>query len=378
MAQSAVHILEDGTIEKCHRFRKRIAGCTRTDHWETVESARIHLDNKAYLAERAVATSEFGHAEKMFHHPRRLNAAFPTTDWSSSTVRTFGAQVDAHVAQHGSLPVYLWGVMSWQKNRHGMTYDTTVTVETVMDKETLELSRRWSVVAKIAEQYRADLVMRDVELDFDSYQSSRTSYEKLREAFACAVELASPGIQFAKPDDQPTEEVVEALMGRFRDMYGAVETAMRPILEVRNDELGDFTNSEDEKIVVDVEYNRSTFSAQSFKAYFRDNLRYNKPESVEAEIRVTDRRMAGRGETFWSLYRKDGVWSVVTATKDASHDNLTPTAEDVRSHVYWHVIREINPDDQEQAFAKSQYAADLFTAVEDELALFRAGAPQPR
>jgi hypothetical protein len=280
--------------------------------------------------------------------------------------------MDAYVDRHGKLPLYLWAVMSSDLGQHSLTYRTAVRVKTVMDEESLQTDRRWSVDLRVIEERREDRILRDVDLDFSSSRAYMESYEKLREVFNCAAQLSTPGIRWAKPDTKPPEEVAEALMDRFGDMHRAVEAAMR------NDEPGDFAESSDDKIVVDVEYDRSTFSARHFKDYFRSNFSSNTAKTVDADIRVTDNRKKGRGETYWSLYRKDGVWGVVTATEEAANDYLTPTAEDVRSHVYWHVIREINVDDQEQAFAKSTFAADLFTTVEDELALFNAGAPQPR
>lgn len=379
MAQQAVHILEDGTIQQCHRFNKRFRSCELRPHWKTVEAAEIYLDNKAYLAERAAKVGEFNEAKRSFSHPRRFNAAFPTDRHSKRTVRSFSEEMDAYVADHGELPLYLHGVMLSNINTGAGTYRTTVRVSTVMDEETFQTDRRWSAELKFMPHHGEDRVLRDVDLDFSSPHASRASHEKLHEVFRCAAELTSPGIQFAKPDTPPASDVAASLMGRFKDMRGAIETVMqRNILEVRNDELGDFVNSDDEKIVVDVEYDRSTFSAKKFRAYFRENLYFNNPRTVDVDLRVTNTKVLNRGGTHWSLFRKDGAWGIVTATDEASCESSITTSEDVRSHVYWHVIREINPDNQEDAFAKSTYAADLFTIVEDELALFNAGAPQPR
>lgn len=374
MAQSAVHILEDGTIEKCRRFRSVLFACERQPHWETVRAAEIFLDNKAYLAERAATIKEFTDTERNFSHPRRIHVTFPADKWGNLTVRKFGAGMEAYVARHGALPLNLSGVMTFRINKGGgRTYLATIEVKTVMDKVTLETSRRWSVLGKVTERFKDDWILRDLELDFS--RSQIPGIEALREAFFCLFQLAVPATGWDKPGPRFAAEIDE-LISRFRDMYGAIEAVMGEPLDVSMDNLGDFRDSADDKIVVDVEYDRSLLTAQSFRDYFREHIRFNRPATVDAEVRVTDRRRDSDGETLWSLYRKDGVWSIVTAVSGgASNDSLTPTAEDVRSHVYWHVIREINPDDQEQALAKSQYAADLFTAVETELALHTAGTP---
>jgi hypothetical protein len=158
------------------------------------------------------------------------------------------------------------------------------------------------------------------------------------------------------------------MMDRATDMFNAIESAVRLDAELFFEGHGDFKDSTDDKVVVDAVYQRSTFSAQAFKDFIRSGHFY-RDTKVDADIRVTDSRGKGDAPASWTLYRKDGVWRVaVTCWDGRAFDTVATTAEEVRGHVYWQMMNEITPNKQDEAFKVSQYAADIFTMVESELA----------
>jgi hypothetical protein len=288
--------------------------------------------------------------------------------------------MDEHVAQYGSRPRYISGSLRFTlKFLHEI--DIRVVIETypVIDNEHGIVTRKWTATAmeyhhrlptitSHRQKRTHEKVLKTLDLDFSGHgREINKSFERLEELFEFAVRTSDP-LRGNGLIEFPYAEEVQGMMDRATDMFNAIESAVRLDAELFFEGHGDFKDSTDDKVVVDAVYQRSTFSAQAFKDFIRSGHFY-RDTKVDADIRVTDSRGKGDAPASWTLYRKDGVWRVaVTCWDGRAFDTVATTAEEVRGHVYWQMMNEITPNKQDEAFKVSQYAADIFTMVESELA----------
>jgi hypothetical protein len=367
MAQKKFHIDAKGEIALC---RKNMQRCPADMHWAEAEHARIHLSNLDFIAERDAKIAAFMPIKTNTSHPQHFRAWFSTEN-SSDSIRKFRENIDHYVAEHGEIPSYLEGTMRYtlghSRWRQEIYFHIDVSPE--IDLEDGYINRRWKI--RVVEFDDNQLVFRnkhktlhEVELIFDDHKEFEANIVKLRKAYVIA--LKATGKHYLEDYSEFTEPMVK----KFWEMFDAIESVVQGEWDLwYNLGRGYFTKSTDDQIIVDVNYDRSAFSGQSFTNFAGKDQSYA-DRLMDAEIRLND-EIEGHPRASWSLYRKDRIWSVATRTFEGLHqDNLTPTSEDVRSHVYWHVIREVNPDKQEIALKKAQVAADLFTAVENELAKY--------
>lgn len=377
MAQKAFHINDNGEIELCRSMSRcnsklRNSGRPARDHWAEEEHVRIHLDNIAYLAEIKAKVDNFERIKGNMGDPSHFRWVF-SGDNHNDSVRRFREAMDNYVANIGSLPVYLAGNLHYRlphwRPLHNIYFD--VSVSPVIDPETGKITRVWT--AKVTEEdntqwdpKRKRKVLHEVTLSFDDPKNFEASILKLKTTYVAAL-MATGKTEYARLEDVEYENLAETMENRFWEMFDALESEYRGQQYLWMELLrGDFKDSDIPKIVVDVNYDRSAFNGNTFREFTLRNHYFN--GIIDADIRVTD-EIVGHPRASWSLYRKDGIWSVVTRTFEGyTEDNLTPTAENVRSHVYWHVMRHVNIDKHEIAMKKADYAADLFTAVEEELA----------
>ena len=364
MAQVKFHVTE-GIVQKCRPFSR----CKAKEHWAEAEHARIHLDNIAFRAEVEAKVANFQAIKRNLYHPQHFRAIFSAKDHSDS-VRKFRDSIDHYVAQHGELPAHLVGSLRYRLKhwqwRHEIFFEIEVNPE--IDAESGRTSRRWT--AKVTEldetQYLTEKkhnLIHEVELAFDDHRDFEDSLDKLRAAYVIALKATG------KHHLDNYSGFTEPMIKKFWEMFDAIEGVTRGDWKLWYDlGRGYFKESTDDKIIVDVNYDKSALTGQSFSSFAQEDSYYDASRLTDAEIRLTD-EVEGHPRASWSLYRKDRIWSVATRTFEGDEqDNLTSTAEKVRSHVYWHVIREVNPDKQDIALKKAQDAADLFTAVENALA----------
>lgn len=367
MAQKRFHIKNDGTVEEC---RKKFSPCALDGHWASAEAARIHLDNIAFIAERKAEIAEFEIARRDPWNPKHYYAIFNPDKWYGSA-RKFSEDMDNYLAVHGRIPLYLQGRMTFKLHYFtGTDLHLDITVKPQIEMDPTAPSRttwNWAVALTQKNRFRDDIVLKSTALDFSFDADIVSSIKELESIFEYAVKRVAPRRTGWETEEPDYSSQVNKMSASFMGMFNAIESLVRPNLGLWQEGHGDFKNSFDNTVVVDVEYNQSAFNPQAFKDFVRGNYYYSN-EIIDAEIRVTDGE-EGDGRALWAVCRKNGQWSVTTLTYAGErHDNVTPTAEDIRAHVYWHVIKEMNIDNQEQAFKKSQYAADLFTMVENEIA----------
>lgn len=363
MAQKKFHINDAGMVERCRNPRCNARGKIR-NHWAEAEHARIHLDNIAFLAEVAAEVAAFRAVAGNMQHPKHFRAIF-SQEKHNDNIRKFRERMDNYVAYYGEKPSYLAGSVRYRLKhwrwRHEIFFNIQVTP--VIETERGITSRLWkATVTEVDEtQYdsrKKEKTLHEIELSFDNHKDFDANIAKLKEAYEIALKATG------KHHLDNYAEFTDPMIKKFWEMFDAIEGVAQGDMDIwYNLGRGDFRNSHDGKIVVDVNYDKSTFTGQSFIDFVQRNLTFG-DRFTDAEVRVTD-EVDGHPRASWSLYRKDGIWSVATRTFEGEkQDNLTPTSEDVRSHVYWHVFREININNQEEALKKADYAAAVFNAVE--------------
>jgi hypothetical protein len=371
MKQKAFHIAADGSIEQCRKFPK----CKLEDHWAEEEHVRVHLDNIAYRAEVDAKVAAFNEVSPQNH----FRAHFADSLWHASA-RKFGEQMDEHVAQYGSRPRHISGYLRFTlKFLHEVDIRVVIETYSVIDTENGRVTRKWTATAMEyhhrlptithhRQERNHEKVLKTLDLDFSGHGSDfKNAFASLEQLFEFAVQKSDP-LRGKGLVQSPYAEEVKGMMDRFMDMFNAIEGASRTDAELFYEGHGDFKDSVDNTVVVDVEYQRSAFSAQTFKDFVRSNY-YYRGETIDADIRVRDSRGKGDAPASWTLYRKGGIWRVAVRCWDGREfDTVATTAEEVRGHVYWQMMNEVVPNKQDEAFKVSQYAADLFTMVESELA----------
>lgn len=372
MFEKKFHVSDSGSVEQC-RKRNCNPKTTGKAHWAEAEHVRIHLDNQAYLAEIKAKVEAFDRISKSAVEIEHYQWEF-SGDEHNDSVRRFREALDSYVAYHGIVPTYVranlrFRLGHWRTNRHDIIFDINVTP--TIDRETGIMSRFWTAKVTEHDGYQWDTRFRDkilheVRVSFEDHKNFESNIEKIKVAYVIALQKSGKQGQ-SNLSDSEYEELAQTMIDKFFDVFDAVESVYRGQPHLWMELLrGDFRDTEDDKIVVDVNYDRSAFTGGTFLEFVQKAYQFNNC-IIDADIRVTD-EIPGHPRASWSLYRKDGIWSVATRTFDGyAEDNLTPTAENVRSHVYWHVMREVNKDNHELALKKADYAADVFTAVQGEL-----------
>lgn len=373
MKQTAFHIAADGKIEKCRKLPR----CKLGDHWAEEEYVETYLRNVAYLAEVEAKVSEFNAIKRDTNHPQHFHHHF-AKDLFNASPREFGEKLEQHVAHYGSTPLYIAGRMNWEfRYVSNRTLRLAIEAAPVIDTKDGFIARQWT--ATIAEydrhEWRSEQKYRNREtitLDFTGNQNGiKNTLEQLEQFYRDAVTKTDHfrGGGWIK---DPFAEEVQTMMDRSMDMINAIESVPSKINSGMFYVLhGDFKNSTSETIVVDVDYSRSTFSAQTFQRFFNDDFTlFNRGIIADdaIDIRVTDSQGAGENTSYWSLYRKDGIWRVQVRLWDGQgFDTVATSAEEVRGHIYWHIMNDFQSPIQEKALKVAQYGADLYTVVEDEL-----------
>lgn len=366
MAQQKFHIKEDGTIQKCSPFKS-----CRRDHWGSFESARIHLDNIAYKAEVAVKLREFESARMNVNNGYFI-AGFSAVKGQNKAPRSFREKIDAYVAHHGQKPKYLKSVMReslghWEDYKKKDVYFTVVSVPQ-MDSVHAELSYEWYVKSVLHDgsTYRKDeTVLFKSELDFSNSDEREYSTKVLKDAYRTA--LKATGHHHIADEDY--EPFMPPMLERVQEMVSAVETVRHGEFWAFHKGLGDFVEGNDDTINVDVIYDKSILTGQSVERFIRDCKTHGYTWVKDLNLRVADRTV-GHPRSSWVLNRADGIWTVeVLNFAGEGYTVVVQDAEDIRSHIYWHIMREYYPaDQQELALKHADYAEQIFLSVEAAVA----------
>lgn len=351
--------------------------CKWGKHWAEIEHVETYLDNIAYLAEVAEKVRKFKEVSGTFSHPEHFRVYFNPEPRKDSS-REFSERWDNYVAYHGKGPSYLYGDLHFDLNYLPRT-KLRVTVETkrVLDEEDGSTRREWTAsLDEMTIHYwdkTPDKHIETIKLDLEGNKFDvNIGINHLIKFFQRAVEKSDPK-RGLEPIPDPYGAQVEEMLDRFMEMFNAIQGAEKGDLQFSFDEFGDFKDSTSDTVVVDVDYQASIFNARRFREFVREHPYYYN-RKVDARISVKDYRGRGDAPASWRLYRENGAFRIAITCWDGRElDTEVADSEDVRSHVYWHMIRELVPNNQDEAFKVSQYAADLYDAVEEELAAHNAG-----
>jgi hypothetical protein len=367
--QQKFHIKDDGTAQKCGRFKH----CTK-DHWGSVEAIRIHLDNIAYKAEVAAKVREFQNAQ-MNQVNGYFTAAFSVMKGQNKEPRAFREKIDNYIAHHGKPPRWLKALMR-EKMGHWQDYakhDVYFDIQSIPEIDPVhgEVTAPWTVKAihhdpgSILSTSPKNVVIYEADLNFSNAFDRKESNRILREAYLIA--LKKTGRQHTA--DEEYEEYMAPMLERIREMVSAVEAVRKGDFWAFHHGLGDFKESTDGKVIVDVIYDKSILTGQSIEKFFRDCKTHGYTWVKDIDIRVAD-RIIGHPRPSWMLSRADGVWTVeVLNSGGEGYTAVVQDAEDIRSHVYWHIMRQYYPaNQQELALKHADYAEQIFLSVEEALA----------
>lgn len=366
MAQKKFHIKDDGTAQKCSPFKH----CTK-EHWGSVEAIEIHLDNIAYKAEVKTKLREFESA-KMNLNNGYFIAAFSVFKGQNKAPRAFREKIDAYVMHHVKKPTWMKTIMREQLGhwQNYMKKDIYFVVDSVphMDPVHAEVSYQWHVRAVFHDgsTYRKDeTILYEGELEFITAEGKVHSNQVLKEAYLTA--MKATGLQHIP--DAEYEEFMPPMLERVQEMVSAVETVRHGEFWAYHKDLGDFQEGNDGTIYIDVIYDKSILTGQSIERFFRDCKTHGYTWIKDINLRVADRTV-GHPRSSWLLNRADGVWSVEVLNFDGEgYTAVVQDAEDIRSHVYWHIMREYYPSNQQElALKHADYAEQIFLSVEAALA----------
>lgn len=367
------HIIQD-EIREC---KERPERCPIDPfyHKESLERAQDHL--RAVLYDRKVKAqiSDFEEIARNYHHPQRYHAIF-SSDPDQQSVRKFGEVMEQYVAQRGAIPSYIMSSLRFTLNDYLPATLLRVEIESkpVIDKEYGDITREWTAAA-MTHKYRgvgfradANTVFKTIKLDFTDYDSAKKSLDNLEALF---IEVCERSGKWSRSGGENLDysDHVKRWMDTSIDVVNAIEGTTR-MEEFWQELQGDFGKTGTENtIIVDVDYRRSTFSGQVFKDFMRANL-YIRGCTVDTDIRV--RHTLNDGSSYfpsWTLSRKDNAWRFASTCQDERVlDIEVYTAEEIRSHIYWHMMNEKMTTDQNEALKVAQYGVDLYTTVESELA----------
>jgi hypothetical protein len=357
MADKRFHITPGGA-ELC---RARFKPCQYTAHYASLEIARnsdaIIKENNAFLAEIKQL-----HENHRNPDPKVFSRSSFSFDKGSSSPRAFGREVDARIDRWGVKPEIYHSMGQFRMNNgNGMDVNAQVMRLTEVDEELARYVGVWRFTVKSNKVglVRHAKVVRQEVFDFSTAEAVRESMPKVTELFRTAA-IAS-GLYDEEKANRQTEKMLE----HFIAMFNAVESDAAGELDVQERGMGYFTDSDNGTIVVNEDYRTSAFRAESFKRYLAAHPVY-RAHQPEVEIKVSDSH--SRTGASWALKKKDGQWSVEKGYDDGASEVVNiSTPQDALDHVYYHVLAQINPDNDEKALEKGRFAGALVQGVETAL-----------
>lgn len=375
MSKKAYHINQQGAIELCRNYQKCKRAATfetKANHWLTVEDAETFLDNRAYLAEVKAKCDEFEGIRTNIYHPRRLTFIF-SSDEHNTSPRRFRTEVDQFVERNGRYPYYLSGVLEFKPKHWKFNNEVkmAITVAPEMDPERGKISRIWTVRVIHTDKNKSliqDAILHEERLSFDEYGVFEENSERIKKAYAIA--LKESGIHL-----QDYSEFSTPMLDRFQEMYDAIEAvAYGEWMYWFEYGRGDFKDSSSNSIKIDVNYDKSSFSGQSFVEFYQRHVEHV-GTLKNFHLRVTDQAV-GHPRAWFSFSCENGVWSLHKETFGGKevYDVEINSAEDLRGHIYWHYIENINKNWTNIALEKADFAASIYTMVNNELNYFDPSA----
>lgn len=327
------------------------------------------MHNNKILAEREARRQDFKKG-RSFDHPENFRAAFRYGNELSrnNDLRDFGERIENYRENYGAYPKYIFGTLDYMFHYvHSINFKVQISVEPFMDdEEYATFIPRWRVVLTKEEQYRETETLRNEILNVETGHQLQASMKTLGEIFLWVLQMTEPVRRdFDNGVIIDHTENVNSLLWKFNDVFNAVQGIYKTNFELWHETLagGYFGGTFDDTVMINIDYN-TAFVPRFVKEFIEKNTYLNRSE-LNFDVRLSDGK---RGMyAWWVLTRQDGVWVMTTAADGRETDFVVTNSEEVRGHVYWHVMNEVKVGDQQVAFAKSQYAADIFDAVEREI-----------
>jgi hypothetical protein len=359
VGQKKFHIKSDGTIQECGMFVR--CDPQKVSHWGTRRAAEIYLDNRAYEAEVAAKIAHFKNISQP-SHPSHFQVSF--VDRSRDNARRTRERFDQYVINTGQYPEYISGYMRVSLEHWQHDNESLFEIKSILEIEPEHgmVSRYWVFRALDYDGHkyihnRKQRLLKEAKLDFTDHRSFEDNIEEIK-----AVHKAALWSTVLVYDVEDFNDLHAPMIAQFWKMFDTVETLAQGEWELWQEVgRGDFRESTDELIFVLANYEGSVFTGQSFTNFLSKLYR---PHTYRYDMRVTD-EVEGHPRASWSLLFRGDQWYYAESKFNEPVDTyILSDAEQIRSHVYWHVFNEIDRGKQEIALKKSQYAVDFYNAVE--------------
>lgn len=373
MRRKLYHVTTDG-VEVCKNricsdFKKHFDDLSiANEDYKTQKRNEAHLRKVDFL-ERILTDTRF---ENEYKHV----APFSFRYRHSLTVRNFGHSVDHHIKKWQMSPILHKAIMSVDFT-HVLKQTITITRSSYVNRDEPCFDGHWEMELKdttVAYGYHQkksiQAKVKTIALNFEDRDSTIASLETIYNVFYESYQADDADFRIDVEEQQLYEAKTTAqakhMVDNFWCAYLAVESEVDPVGLWENG-YGYFEGSDSDVIKVSVNYDMTSFRAKSFTDFLQSNP-YYASKTPNTEIYVFDDNLdTGAG---WSIRLENNTCHIVNTFADGTAYNKTVTsAEDAYAHIYWHVIKEVNVDNQEAAFEKAQYVADLMTTIENERTL---------
>ncbi|MET1156582.1 hypothetical protein [Arthrobacter sp.] len=335
--------------------------CPIEEHYASpelvVSGERIRHENIAHLAE--VKRLHDNHRNP---DPKIFSRSAFSFSAGSSSPRKFGQEMDARIDSFGVKPQIYHSMGTFRMaNGNGMEVNAQVMRTTEVNEGFACYDGVWRIIIKANKVglHRHAKTVREESLDLSTAAAVKATMPKAFEIFRTAA--ISSGIY---NEERANQEATD-MLAHFKVMFNAVETEADDVYDVYDRGMGYFAESDNSTIVVNENYRSSAFRAVNFKDFLAANLVYG-AHQPDAEIRVADRH--DNTGASWTLKKENGQWAVEKVYDDGRSEVVNiSTAQEALDHVYYHVLAQINPDNEEKALEKGRYAAELVHGVEAAL-----------
>jgi hypothetical protein len=247
------------------------------------------------------------------------------------------------------------------ENGNGMEVNAEVYRATEVNKGFACYDGVWRIIIKSNKLglHRHAKTVRDETLDLSTAEAVKATMPRAYEILRTAA--ISSGIY----NEERANQTADDMFAQFKDMVNAVESDAAGDFLTWDRGLGYFTKSENDSIVVNVDYKTTSFRAENFRNFLRDCPSYHSV-NPHVEIRVSDSHpFTGAA---WTLKKENGQWAVEKVYADGTSEVVdVSTPQEALDHVYYHVLAHVNPDDEEKALEKGRFAGELVQQVEISL-----------
>lgn len=357
------HIDLNGEVVEC---RAKFRACPRTDY-STIEAATT----ARYLQEAAQdleAARE--NVKRVFSDPntkRTLTIAdFSTRPMRNNSPRDYADQLEREFFADGKYPD-LYSMRSELKptninsgeKRQKIFFHSTAAPDyddgKIINHSSIVVLPKTASITDKGTSY---------ELDFaNDFEGSLVQAEDL---------IRETVIANATADDsyETIQEQTEILTKQLVNAYTTISEEIEGPNEVwkRAEGYGTFAKSDIDKLVVNVDYQNSTFRGKTFDRFLHEN-EYYEARSPEFDVRVYDNE-SRRSPNAWGIRYAKGQWYVETRIGRDIRNTPVNSPDEAYGMINEYIKTNMKSNDEETAAKKATYAADLMTDVNNSIRKF--------